>query len=322
MFVDKVKVFVKAGRGGDGCISFRREKFVPKGGPDGGDGGNGGNVIVRGNKHLNNLNHLFFKKHWFAGDGEHGRGKNQHGAKGEDCIIEVPTGTVIYEGDKLIGEILYDGQEIIVAKGGKGGRGNTHFKSPTRQAPRIRERGKPGEEKWLTFELKLIADVGIVGLPNAGKSTLLKCISNAEPKIADYPFTTLSPNLGVVEIDHKRITFADIPGIIEGAHEGKGLGLDFLRHIERTKVLLYLLDITSDPARDFAILQNEIREYNPMILKKPYIIALNKIDLVKEIIKFDEAIPISALKVTGIDELLKRIKEKIEEVEKYEREIR
>ena len=313
MFIDKVKVYVRAGDGGNGCVSFRREKYVPRGGPDGGDGGKGGDVIVEVDKNLNNLVHLFYKRHHKAGRGEHGRGSNEHGRNGEDAIIKVPPGTVIYElkDNKTIfvADLVKPGERVVVARGGKGGRGNARFVTPVNQAPRYCEPGAPGEEKTLILELKLIADIGLVGFPNAGKSTLLSVLTNAKPKIAEYPFTTLTPNLGVIDFGDKKITLADIPGIIEGAHEGKGLGLDFLRHIERTRALIYILDATRNPFNDLVNLQNEIREYNPHILKKPYIIVINKIDLKKPDYEMKDAINISALKRIGLEKLKTRIYE-------------
>ncbi|MDI6840714.1 MAG: GTPase ObgE [bacterium] len=313
MFLDRVKVIVKAGKGGDGCISFRREKYIPKGGPDGGDGGDGGNVVLEVDRNLNTLYHLYFTPHIKAENGQQGKGKNMHGKNGIDKVIRVPPGTVVYNcrggvTPSLLADLTYTGERFIAAKGGKGGRGNTRFKTATNQAPRERELGEQGEAKTLLLELKLIADVGLVGYPNAGKSTLLSKVSNAKPKIAEYPFTTLKPNLGVTYIDDKKITFADIPGIIEDAHKGKGLGLDFLRHIERTRVIIYILDITQNPVAQYKSLKDEIREYNPIILKKPYIVGVNKIDLMKTKIAIKDAIYISALKGDGIETLISRLK--------------
>jgi len=276
-------------------VSFRREKYVPKGGPDGGDGGKGGDVILRVDPNMRTLIDYQYKRHFKAERGEHGKGANRHGKNGKDTIIPVPPGTVVYKiidpdltGEnlkdsrnlKFIGELLEG--ELVVARGGEGGLGNARFKSSTRQSPRFATQGKKGEELSILLELKLIADVGIVGLPNVGKSTLLSKLSQATPKIAAYPFTTLEPNLGWVPIgENSGFTIADMPGIIEGAHKGKGLGLEFLRHIERTRVLLFLLDATSEsPKQELQLLRQEIKEYNPYILQKEQIIAVNKIDLV------------------------------------------
>ncbi len=306
-FIDRVRIWVEGGRGGDGCISFRREKYVPRGGPDGGNGGDGGDVILEVDPNLNTLIDYVFKRHFKAGRGAHGKGKNQTGRKGEDIILKVPPGTLVYEDGRLLGELLTPGDRLVVARGGKGGRGNAAFKSSTNQAPRVAERGQPGEKKTLILELKLLADIGLVGYPNAGKSTLLRRLTDARPKVAAYPFTTLTPILGTLIGANRHIIIADIPGIIDGAHMGKGLGIEFLRHIERTRLLLYVLDITQNPMDQFTALQNELREYNPLLLQKPYIIAINKIDLVPDYDTLKEQFPqahfISALKRTGIDEL-------------------
>ncbi len=307
MFIDRIKIQVKSGKGGDGCISFRREKYVPRGGPDGGDGGQGGDVLLKASSKYPSLSHLHHILHFKAGNGQNGRGKNQHGKNGKNVVISVPQGTVVYTVEStqklsLLGELIRQGESLVVAKGGLGGIGNTSFKTSKNRAPRIRKVGEPGKSLSLLLELKLIADVGLVGYPNAGKTTLLSQISNAKPKIASYPFTTLTPNLGVAYVDDKKLTIADIPGIIDGAHKGKGLGLEFLRHIERTHLLIFVLDVTRDPAGDYNTLRNEIREYNPRILEKPSIVVLNKIDLVGNY-KLKEAIPISALRGDGIDKL-------------------
>ena len=314
MFVDEIKIFVKAGRGGDGCVSFRREKNVPKGGPDGGDGGKGGDVIIEVDANLNSLSHLYYHRHFKAGKGEHGKGKKKHGRDGKNVVIKVPAGTLVYENSNLLADLTKPGDYLIAARGGMGGRGNTHFVTPTRRAPTEFEPGKEGEEKQLKLELKLIADVGLVGYPNAGKSTLLGRVSDAKPKIASYPFTTLTPNLGVIHGEPFDITVADIPGIIEGAHKGKGLGLNFLRHIERTKLLLFIVDITGNPINDYEILKREIRQYNPLILKKPSLVAFNKIDLVQSNVPHlpvADAFYISALKGDGIDTLISAIRDKL-----------
>jgi GTP-binding protein len=286
MFIDRVVVRVKAGTGGSGATSFRREKFVPMGGPDGGEGGRGGDVIVRGDRNLATLLDYTYRDNWEAERGEHGMGSNKTGRSGEDVILPVPPGTVIrdHETSAFIGEVLADGEEIVVAKGGRGGRGNSSFATSTHQAPREWEPGREGQERRLELELKLIADVGLVGMPNAGKSTLLSVISKATPKIADYPFTTLSPNLGVVQLtDHRTFVVADIPGIIEGASEGKGLGLQFLRHIERTRVLAFLIPIDAvDWQVEFDQLRHEIAAYSRELMDKPYCVVFTKLDLLGE----------------------------------------
>ena len=286
MFIDRVVVKVKAGTGGSGATSFRREKFVPMGGPDGGEGGRGGDIIVRGDRNLATLLDYTYRDSWEAERGEHGMGSNKTGKSGESVVLPVPPGTVIrhHGTSEFIAEILADGEEIIVAKGGRGGRGNSSFATSTHQAPREYEPGREGEEKTLELELKLIADVGLVGMPNAGKSTLLSVISRATPKIADYPFTTLSPNLGVVQLtDHRTFVVADIPGIIEGASEGKGLGLQFLRHIERTRILAFLIPIDAvDWQQDFDQLRHEISEYSAELAQKPFCVVFTKLDLLGE----------------------------------------
>lgn len=283
MFYDEAKINVRSGDGGDGMIGFRREKFVRQGGPDGGDGGRGGDVIFVASSHLNSLISFQHQKHYRAGNGEHGTVQRMTGAGGEDLRLQVPPGTIIR--NAATGDVLADmtepGQEVVILAGGRGGRGNIHFANSRQQAPRIAERGEPGEELWLTLELKLIADVGIVGVPNAGKSTLLSVVSAARPKIGNYPFTTLQPNLGVANLDdYETIVLADIPGLIQGASAGVGLGHDFLRHIERTRVLIHLLDgISADPLRDFAMINEELALYNPELAAKPQLVVLNKIDL-------------------------------------------
>lgn len=282
-FVDVAKVRVKAGDGGVGCVSFRREKFVPKGGPDGGDGGRGGDVILRANRHLSTLLDFHYKRVYKAPRGEHGLGANKTGRSGASITLEVPVGTLIRDAEtgSLLGDLVHHGSEIVVVRGGRGGRGNAAFATATRQAPRQYERGKPGEEREIELELKLLADVGLVGMPNAGKSTLISVISSAKPKIADYPFTTLVPNLGIVRIaEGKGFVVADIPGLIEGAHLGKGLGTQFLRHVERTRVLVFLVEATrEDPLADYRTLRNELKSFNKSLLQKPSIVALTKGDL-------------------------------------------
>lgn len=282
-FVDYIKIFCRSGRGGKGSAHLCREKFNPKGGPDGGDGGRGGHVILRGNSHLWTLLHLRYRKHIFAGHGQNGMKANKTGKSGEDVVIEVPLGTVARDAETgtLLLEITKHGEQDILVKGGKGGLGNTHFKSATNQTPRYAQPGEPAIEGWYNLELKILADVGLVGLPNAGKSTLLSVISAAKPKIADYPFTTLVPNLGIVRYQNDlSFVMADIPGIIEGAHEGKGLGLRFLRHIERNSILLFMIPVDSDNIRDeYEILLHELRQYNPELLDKKRVLAITKSDL-------------------------------------------
>lgn len=282
-FVDYIRIFCRSGRGGKGSAHLRREKFIPKGGPDGGDGGRGGHIILRGNGQLWTLLHLRYKKHIFAGHGEDGMKANKTGGYGEDIVVEVPLGTVarLDEQEDILFEITEEGQEHILVQGGRGGLGNTHFKSPTNQTPRYAQPGEPAIEGWYTLELKILADVGLVGFPNAGKSTLLSVVSEAKPKIADYPFTTLVPNLGIVGYRNGRsFVMADIPGIIEGAHEGKGLGLRFLRHIERNSILLFMIPADSKSiAGEFSILLNELKEFNPELLDKKRVLAITKCDL-------------------------------------------
>ncbi|GJG88472.1 GTPase Obg [Gemmatimonadetes bacterium T265] len=315
MFIDRVVVRVEAGTGGSGASSFRREKFVPMGGPDGGDGGRGGDVIIRGDRNLATLLDYTYRDFWRAERGDHGSGSNRTGASGANVILPVPPGTVVRDDatGEFLGEILDDGQELTIARGGRGGRGNAKFTSATHQAPREWEPGEDGEQRTLELELKLIADIGLVGQPNAGKSTLLSVISAARPKIADYPFTTLAPNLGVVQLsDHRTFVVADIPGIIEGAHEGRGLGIQFLRHIERTRVLAFLIPIDAmDWQAEYDQLRGEIREYSAQLADKPHCVVFTKLDLLGE----DYTPPIdapdsfgsfavSAAGRTGIDALL------------------
>jgi GTP-binding protein len=285
-FIDAAKIIICSGKGGPGMVRFRREKYVPKGGPEGGNGGKGGNVVFRADQHMNTLLDFKYKRHFFAQNGDPGGIKKMFGKNGSDLIIKVPCGTLIknVENGEILADLTNARDEFIALKGGKGGKGNWEFRSPTNQTPRYAEPGLPGEEMEVVLELKLIADVGIVGFPNAGKSTLVSTISAAKPKIADYPFTTLVPNLGIVKIDYaKNYTVADIPGLIEGAAEGKGLGIQFLRHVERTRVLLFLVEATSeDPLNDYNILRRELEKYNPEMLKKQQFIAVSKIDIVDE----------------------------------------
>jgi len=285
-FIDHVKFCSRSGAGGAGCLHFHREKFVPKGGPDGGDGGRGGHIILRGNAQMWTLLHLKFRKHIIAQSGTAGESQNCTGAEGKDEIIDVPLGTVARDAEtgEVRIEITEDGQEFILTPGGRGGRGNLYFATSTRQAPNFAQPGEPGKEEWIVLELKLLADVGLVGFPNAGKSTLLSVVSAAKPKIADYPFTTLTPNLGVVSYrDDKSFVMADIPGIIEGAAEGRGLGIRFLRHIERNSLLLFLVPADAkDIKQEFEILLNELRKYNPELLDKKRILAISKSDMLDE----------------------------------------
>ena len=284
-FLDQVKIYVKAGNGGDGSPSFRREKFIEYGGPDGGDGGKGGSVILKSEQNLNTLIDYRYQQHHKAERGENGMGQNRTGKGGEDLILKVPLGTQVFEEDNktLIYDFTKQGEEFVAAVGGKGGLGNTRFKSSTNRAPRKFTKGTSGEEFTIWLQLKTIADIGIVGLPNAGKSSLLASITNASPKIANYQFTTLNPNLGVASYDDKEITIADIPGLIEGAHEGTGLGIQFLKHIERCKTILHLIDITvNDIEKTYNQVKNELFSYSPELIKKKEIIVLNKVDLVEE----------------------------------------
>ncbi len=327
MFVDKVQVSIKAGDGGNGVVSFRHEIYVDKGGPDGGDGGNGGNVILVADTNENTLATFRYHKRLDAQPGKAGGKRRMHGKSGQDLVIPVPVGTVISdEKGQVLADLAVDKQQVVVAKGGKGGFGNAHFISSTRQAPQVAEKGEPGEELTATLELKVIADVGLIGLPNAGKSTLLSVISNARPEIADYPFTTLSPNLGVVDIDDKSsLLIADIPGLIEGAADGKGLGVEFLRHVERTEVLVHLIDAyQEDIAAAYKIIQKELAAYSKGLAKKPQIIAITKVEgLDDEIIasRLDELksfIPkgtplyaISSKSKAGVKELLFAVNKKV-----------
>jgi GTP-binding protein len=300
VFIDRAIIKVEAGTGGSGCVSFRREHRVPLGGPDGGDGGRGGNVIVRADSNLSTLLDYTYRDKWKAERGEHGMGSNMTGRSGADVILPVPPGTVVKDAEtgERIGEVLEPGDELIVARGGRGGRGNAYFVSSTHQAPREWQPGEEGEKRTIELELKLIADVGLVGQPNAGKSTLLSVISAARPKIADYPFTTLQPNLGVVPLsDHRTFVVADIPGIIEGAHEGKGLGLQFLRHIERTRILAFLIPIDSmDWQAEYDGLRAEVRAYSETLASKPHCVVFSKMDLLGEM----EPPPIEAPEAFGI----------------------
>ncbi len=327
MFVDETQIHVRAGDGGNGCVSFRREKFVPKGGPDGGDGGRGGHVYFEAAADKDTLLDFASKHHWHAGKGQHGQGKNMYGADGKDLVIPVPVGTLIYDTDLglLLKDLNEPGMKVLVCRGGKGGKGNRAFATSTNQAPREFEPGQTGQERNLRLELKLIADVGLVGMPNAGKSTLLSRCSSARPKIASYPFTTLEPVLGIVELsDFRRFVMADIPGLIEGASRGAGLGHDFLRHIERTKIIVHILDIMptdgSDPVANYHAIRNELAEYSQTLAEKEEIIVANKMDLdpdgtrladLRERLSPD-IVPISAATGRGIKELTELLWQKIQ----------
>ncbi len=322
-FIDEAEIYVKAGNGGRGCVSFRREKFVPKGGPDGGDGGNGGDVIIRGKKDLSTLADFRYKRHYKAENGKPGSGRNKTGRDGRDIVIDLPLGTIIF--DKRYPEPIYDitmdGDTFVVAKGGRGGRGNARFVSPVHRAPLEFEEGEEGEERTLFLNLKLLSDIGIIGLPNAGKSTLISRLTNAKPKIGDYPFTTLTPTLGVLSDENINIVFSDIPGIVNGASKGRGLGLTFLKHIERSNSIIIVLDVSSPSLyEDYLMLLDELYSYNKTILEKDKTIVLNKIDLVKDDISkrwnnfFREkglvTLEVSALKGDGIEGLKIFLKDK------------
>jgi len=322
MFVDEVKIWVKGGNGGNGCLSFHREKFVSKGGPDGGDGGRGGHIILQVDPQLTTLIDLRYRWKYQAKRGEHGQGNDKHGKKAEDMIIRVPPGTLVK--DEATGEILADlsddGDSFIAAAGGRGGRGNARFKSSTNRSPRRVERGKPGEERYLQLELKLLADIGIIGFPNVGKSTLISRISAARPKIAAYPFTTLTPNLGVVRISNYRsFVVVDIPGLIEGASHGTGLGFQFLRHIERTKFFVHVIDVSPDtmrdPVDDFCALNTELEQYDPQLCQRPQIVVANKIDVLHDQTRLHKllafcqeqgitCLPISAVTGQGVSDIV------------------
>lgn len=324
-FIDEVTFWVEGGNGGNGCVSFRREKYVPKGGPDGGDGGDGGNVILKVDRNVSTLYDLRHRKRFKAERGMHGKGKKMYGRRGSDIVIPVPVGTLVKDADAglLFADLTRNGETLVVAKGGKGGRGNMHFATPTRQAPDFAEEGKTGETRFLMLELKLLADVGLVGLPNSGKSTLLSRISAARPKIADYPFTTLVPNLGIVTVGEGRsFTAADIPGLIAGAHLGKGLGDRFLRHIERTRVLIILIEaIDPEPKTTYRTLMNELRLFDSFLMEKPRIVVYSKCDLLSpdlrkkmpKRIDRQAVFPISGATGEGVQELLQLAAEKLSE---------
>jgi len=302
MFIDEVRIRVKAGDGGNGCLAFRREKFVPRGGPSGGDGGRGGDVTMVASTHHNTLLHFRFNPEHTAERGRHGEGSNRSGREGKSIELPVPVGTVVYDADT--GELLHDfteaGDHFLIAKGGRGGRGNQHFATATHQAPTEHEPGHLGEAKYLRLELKLLADVGLVGFPNAGKSTLISRISAARPKIADYPFTTLEPNLGVVSVEDRTFVVADIPGLIEGAHLGHGLGVQFLRHIERTRLLVHLVDVSEntgrDPVEDFQVVMTELEGFRDDMLRKPMFVVASKIDVAQDTERIDSLRALAAAK--------------------------
>jgi GTPase len=334
MFVDKAKVFVKGGDGGDGLVAFRREKYVPEGGPAGGDGGNGGDVVFRVDEGLRTLMDFRYQKHFKADRGVKGRNKSMHGANAEDMVVRVPPGTVVVDDDthEIIADLVRHGQEVVVAKGGRGGRGNTRFATPNVPAPEIAENGEEGEERWVVLELKVMADVGLVGFPSVGKSTLLSVVSAARPKIAAYHFTTLTPNLGVVDVSEGRsFVMADLPGLIEGAHEGVGLGHEFLRHVERTRVIVHVVDMSGtdgrDPYEDFIKINEEVKLYNAKLEQRPQIAVANKMDMPdsEENLKaFREQLAashpdmqiyaISALTREGVQELLYKIADLLETI--------
>jgi GTP-binding protein len=330
LFIDEVRISVSAGDGGNGCIAFRREKYIPKGGPFGGDGGHGGSVYIQADDSYNTLQHLTGHHHWKGQRGGHGEGKKCHGKNGEDCIVPVPPGTMIMDATHgiVLKDLTENGDRVCVARGGKGGRGNARFATPTNQAPREAEPGGKGEQRELFLQLKLIADVGLVGKPNAGKSTLISRLSAAKPKVAAYPFTTLTPSLGIVEIaGYRRFLMADIPGLIEGAHDGAGLGLEFLRHIERTKIILHMIDIcppTGDPVSDYFGIRGELEAYSPALAAKPEIIVANKMDLTdadEHLAAFSKGIgkevfPISAVTGDRLTPLTERIWAVLQDIQK------
>ncbi|MCA5586625.1 GTPase ObgE [Finegoldia magna] len=331
MFIDVAKIELKAGKGGDGSVAFRREKYEPSGGPAGGDGGDGGSIIIVGDKDIKTLMDYSYRSIYKAESGGDGRNKKQFGKKGEDLILKVPVGTLVkdYDTDTVIYDVKHDKEEFVICKGGKGGKGNVHFKSSIRQAPRFAEPGTKGEEKTIKLELKLLADVGLIGLPNVGKSTLLSIMSNARPKIANYHFTTLEPNLGVCKVGEKSFVLADIPGLIEGASEGLGLGHDFLKHIERTKILVHVLDISGsegrNPIEDFELINSELSSYNIKLNDKKMLVVLNKTDLgaednIKEFReiysdKVDEIVEISAATTENVDKLMYLIADTLDSIE-------
>ncbi|KIU13094.1 GTPase ObgE [Bacillus subtilis] len=334
MFVDQVKVYVKGGDGGNGMVAFRREKYVPKGGPAGGDGGKGGDVVFEVDEGLRTLMDFRYKKHFKANRGEHGMSKNQHGRNADDMVIKVPPGTVVTDDDtkQVIADLTEHGQRAVIARGGRGGRGNSRFATPANPAPQLSENGEPGKERYIVLELKVLADVGLVGFPSVGKSTLLSVVSSAKPKIADYHFTTLVPNLGMVETDDGRsFVMADLPGLIEGAHQGVGLGHQFLRHIERTRVIVHVIDMSGlegrDPYDDYLTINQELSEYNLRLTERPQIIVANKMDMpqaaenleaFKEKLTDDYPVfPVSAVTREGLRELLFEVANQLENTPEF-----
>ncbi len=332
MFVDRARVLIRSGKGGDGAVSFRREKYVPDGGPDGGDGGKGGDVVLQADISLRTLMDFRYKTQYFATAGENGKKKKQFGKDANDLILKVPPGTIIIDEETglTMTDLIQDGDRYIAAKGGKGGKGNVHFKTSTRQAPNFAEAGGFAEERWIILELKLIADVGIIGFPNVGKSTLLSIVTSAKPKIGNYHFTTIKPNLGVVEVFDKSFVIADIPGLIEGAHKGLGLGLSFLKHIERTKMLIHVIDVSGsegrDPVEDFEKINDELKSYTKRLGEKLQVVAANKMDLLQSQDKFEDfkkyiedkgykLFPISAAANQGINDMMKYIASELDNIE-------
>mgnify|MGYP005750853349 FL=1 len=334
MFVDQVKIYVKGGDGGNGMVAFRREKYVPKGGPAGGDGGKGADVVLQVEEGLRTLMDFRYKRHFKANRGEHGMSKNQHGRNAESMIVKVPPGTIIKDikTEEILADLTVHGQQFVVAKGGRGGRGNSRFATPSNPAPELSENGEPGQERDIILELKVLADVGLVGFPSVGKSTLLSVVSAAKPKIAEYHFTTIVPNLGVVETDDNRsFVMADLPGLIEGAHQGVGLGHQFLRHIERTRVILHVIDMAGtegrDPYEDFNVINQELSEYNLRLTERPQIVVANKMDMPdaeENLEKFKEQVgdevkvfPISAITRSGLRDLLFAVADELEDAPEY-----
>ncbi len=336
-FIDQVKIYLKAGDGGNGCTSFRREKFVPRGGPDGGDGGKGGSIVLTASPHLNTLIDLRYQQNYFIKHAEHGQGKKMYGKNSPDVMIPVPVGTTVKDFDtgEILADLVVSGETFLAAKGGRGGRGNAHFATPTHQAPTHAEPGEPGVEKTLLLELKLLADVGLVGFPNAGKSTFISAVSSAHPRIAEYPFTTLTPQLGVVSRgDRKSFVVADIPGLIEGAHEGKGLGFQFLRHVERTSLLLHLVDISEmnddDPVESFKTIRNELVLYHKDLSFKPFVVGASKVDIqgtgekLKKLQQFCKThqydfFAFSAAAHTGLEPLIQSLGNKVDQIRNPEK---